>query len=75
MRWSELVASVGRKRDAYKRLVGKPEARFAQYGQSCSIQKRAKHSSLSLKKSVYSSDHLQDTTRLFGHTEEHLAFS
>jgi len=93
MRWSEHVARVGRKRNAYKRIqthtnaykriqthtnaykrwVGKPEARFALYGQSCSSQGRTKHSSLSLNRSVSSSDHIQGTTLLFRHTAEHLA--
>jgi len=75
MRWSEHVARVGGKRNAYKRLVGKPEARFALYGQSCSSQERGKHSSLSLNMCVYSNDHFQGTTLLFRHTEEHLACS
>jgi hypothetical protein len=69
------VARVGGKRIACKRLVGKPEARFALYGQSCSSQQRAKHSSLSLNRSVYSSDHFEGTTLLFRDTEEHLACS
>ena len=75
VRWSEHVIRMGRKRNAYKRWVGKPEAWFALYGQLCSSQERAKRASLSLHRSVCSSDHFQGTTLLFRHTAEHLACS
>ena len=63
MRWSEHVTRVGAKRNAYKCLVGKPEARFTLYGLSRYTQEQVTYSSICFNSSIYTTDEGQGTVQ------------